>query len=217
MIIINDGSTDHGEQLARSYAEKDDRILVYSQENAGSASARNNGIRRAKGRYIALLDSDDLWEPWFLERQLRLLHEKNCQLVYAAHKRIDENGEEILQPFFPPLSVTYKDMLRTCSISCLTGLYDTKPYGKIYLHEEFHSLRDDYIYWLEILRKSGVAYGNPSVVGSYRILATSVTASKWRMIRPQFRVYREVEKLGWIKSTFYLLCWAANGLNKYWK
>ena len=118
MIIINDGSTDQGEQLARSYAQKDDRIQVYSQENAGSAAARNNGIRRAKGRYIALLDSDDLWEPWFLERQLRLMHEKNCQLVYAAHKRIDENGEEVLQPFFPPLSVTYKDMLRTCSISC---------------------------------------------------------------------------------------------------
>ncbi|MBQ3914697.1 MAG: glycosyltransferase family 2 protein, partial [Paludibacteraceae bacterium] len=63
MLIINDGSTDKSEEIALSYAEKDNRIRVYSQPNGGSASARNHGIRRAKGRYIALLDSDDLWEP----------------------------------------------------------------------------------------------------------------------------------------------------------
>lgn len=217
LLIINDGSTDNGEAIARHYAEKDSRIKVFSQPNAGSASARNNGIRHAEGRYIALLDADDLWEPWFLERQLALLEEKKCQLVYGAHKRINALGEEVLQPFIPPLSVTYKDMLRTCSISCLTALYDTIPYGKIYLHEEFKSLRDDYIFWLEILRKCGVAYGNPSVIASYRLLGSGVTARKWKMIKPQYRVYREVEKMGVIRSLYYLTCWAFYGISKYTK
>ncbi len=217
MLIVNDGSTDNGHKIALSYAEKDERIKVFSQPNAGSAAARNNGIKNAKGRYIALLDADDLWEPWFLKQQLKLMDEKHCQLVYGAHKRINADNEEVLQPFIPPKRVTYKDMLRTCSITCLTGLYDTIPYGKIYLHEEFRSLRDDYIYWLEILRKCGVAYGNQGVVGSYRMLNTSLTSNKWKMVKPQFAVYRQVEKLGILKSIFYICCWAMNGIIKYWK
>ncbi len=217
MIIINDGSTDNSLAIAESYAKKDNRISVVSQKNAGSAAARNHGIRLAKGRYIALLDADDLWEPYFLQRQLSLMAEKNCQLVYGAHKRINDKGEEILQPFIPPKKVDYKEMLKTCSITCLTGLYDTKPYGKVYLHEEFRSLRDDYIYWLSILRQTGVAYGNQGIVGSYRMLKSSLTAHKWKMIRPQYRVYREVEKLGVLKSCYYIVHWAVRGCLKYWK
>jgi len=217
MLIINDGSSDRSVEIAQSYADKDLRIKVFSQENAGSAAARNNGIRRAQGRYIALLDADDLWEPLFLQRQLHLMEEKHCQLVYGAHKRINDKGEEILQPFIPPKQLHYKDLLKTCSITCLTGLYDTYPYGKIYLHEEFRSLRDDYIYWLTILRKTGVAYGNQGIVGSYRMLDSSLTAKKRKMIRPQYRVYREVEKLGVVKSCYYLMNWAVRGIFKYWK
>lgn len=217
MLIINDGSTDNSLSIAQSYSERDPRIQVFSQANGGSASARNNGIRRATGRYIALLDADDLWEPFFLERQLRLMAEKQCQLVYGAHKRINDKGEEVLQPFIPPKQISYKDLLKTCSITCLTGLYDTMPYGKIYLREDFRSLRDDYVYWLTILRQSGVAYGNQGIVGSYRLLDSSLTAKKWKMVRPQFRVYREVEKLGIIKSCYYLTNWAIRGCLKYWK
>ncbi|MCR4665494.1 MAG: glycosyltransferase [Paludibacteraceae bacterium] len=217
MLIINDGSNDKSMDIAQSYADKDERIKVYSQSNAGSAAARNNGIRRAEGRYIALLDADDLWEPLFLKRQLQLMEEKHCQLVYGAHKRINGKGEEILQPFIPPKQLYYKDLLKTCSISCLTGLYDTYPYGKVYLHEEFRSLRDDYVYWLTILRKTGVAYGNQGIVGSYRIHVSSLTANKLKMVKPQYRVYREVEKLGVLKSCYYLINWAIHGVFKYWK
>ncbi|MCQ2310836.1 MAG: glycosyltransferase [Paludibacteraceae bacterium] len=217
LLIVDDGSTDGGHAIAERYAKQDKRILVLTQPNQGSAAARNNGMRQAQGRYIAFLDADDLWEPWFLEQQLKLMHTRQCQLVYGAHKRIDAHNEEVLQPFIPPVKITYKDLLRTCSITCMTGLYDTVPYGKIYLDEHFRCLRDDYIYWLHILRNCGVAYGNQGVIGSYRMLDSGLTSNKWRMIKPQFRVYRDVEKLGLIKSLFYLSCWAVNGVIKYWK
>ena len=125
MIIINDGSKDNSENIVRGYCDIDHRIKLFNQPNAGSAAARNNGIRRAKGRYIALLDADDLWEPNFLESQLALMQKHNAQLVYGAHKRIDANNNECLTPFIPPKHVTYTDLLKTCSITCLTGLYDT--------------------------------------------------------------------------------------------
>lgn len=154
MIIIDDGSKDNGPAIVQAYADKDPRIQLYAQANGGSAAARNNGIRRAKGQYIALLDSDDLWHPDFLEKQIKLMKDKEVLLVYSSHSRIDEENREILAPFIAPEKVDYNSMLKTCSISCLTGLYDTSVYGKIYLREEFKSLRDDYIYWLEIIKKS---------------------------------------------------------------
>lgn len=217
MIIINDGSTDGGLAIAQQYAANDSRIHVFTQANGGSASARNNGIRRAIGRYLCLLDADDLWEPPFLEMQLALMKEKKCQLVYSAHKRINEKNEEVLMPFYPPERVTYKDMLHTCSISCLTGMYDTVPFGKVYLREEFRCLRDDYIFWLEIMQKSGVAYGNMKVLASYRILLGSTSRKKWKVILPQYKVYRKVLRMGVVRSCYYLACWAWNGFRKYYE
>ncbi|MDD3321895.1 MAG: glycosyltransferase family 2 protein [Paludibacter sp.] len=215
MIIINDGSKDNSLAIVEEYVRKDKRIKLFSQLNAGSAAARNNGIRRAEGQYIALFDADDLWEPFFLAAQLALLKEKKALLVYGSHKRINEKNQECLQPFIAPEKITYTDLLKTCSISCLTGLYDTSKYGKVYLNEDFKSLRDDHIYWLDILKKTGIAYGNQKVIASYRMLGASVSRNKKKVIIPQFKVYYKCEKLGLIRSLYYLSCWAYNGYIKY--
>lgn len=217
MIIINDGSSDRSPEICREYATRDARIKVYNQPNGGSAAARNNGIRRAVGRYIALLDADDTWMPYFLETQLELMKKNDATLVFGSHLRIDENDQECLKPFKVPERVTYKDMLKTCYISCLTGLYDTSRYGKIFLHEEFRSLRDDYVYWLEIIKQCKVAYGNQRILGSYRILGSSISRNKKKVIKPQYLVYRRVEGFGVLKSLYYLIHWAIAGYIKYRK
>ncbi len=217
MIIINDGSKDNSEAIVKAYTEKDSRIKLFSQQNAGSAAARNNGIRRAEGRYIALLDADDLWDSNFLESQLALMQKTNAQLVYASHRRIDENNNECLKPFLVSGTTDYYGLLKTCSISCLTGLYDSKEFGKMYLREDLKSLRDDFVFWLSILKKVKVAYANPEVIASYRILGNSTSRNKKKVIKPQFRVYYEIEKLGLVKSIYYLISWAINGYLKYRK
>jgi glycosyltransferase involved in cell wall biosynthesis len=217
MIIINDGSKDNCAEIVEDYTKKDSRIKLIHQKNAGSAAARNNGIRQANGRYIALLDADDLWEPVFLESQLNLMKEKNGLLVYASHKRIDENNHECLKPFIVKGKVRYKDLLKTCSISCLTGLYDISVFGKIFLREDLKSLRDDYVYWLEIIKKVQIAYANPKIIASYRVLSNSASRNKRKVIKPQFRIYYEIEKLGLFKSLYYLSTWAIFGFMKYRK
>lgn len=85
MIVVDDGSKDSSAAIIRQFAERDCRITSVQQPNGGSASARNNGIRRARGQFIALLDADDLWEPNFLESQLALMKEKNALLVHASY------------------------------------------------------------------------------------------------------------------------------------
>lgn len=217
MIIVDDGSKDKGAEIVNEFALKDPRIKLVQQANGGSASARNNGIRRAKGQYIALLDADDTWNNNFLEKQLRLMHDKNAALVYSSHTRIDENSKEILKPFIVPAKVTYTDLLKTCSISCLTGLYDTEKFGKVYLREDMKSLRDDYVYWLEIIKKVKVAYGNKEILANYRILGSSASRKKKKVILPHFKVFYNIEKLGLMRSLYYLGNWAVISYFKYRK
>ncbi len=215
MIIINDGSTDDSKLIVESYQQADSRIQLAHQVNGGSAVARNNGIRRANGQYICLLDADDTWEPDFLESQLEFMKEKNASLVYSSHTRVDEDSNEVLKPFMVPPKTNYHELLKTCSISCLTGVYDTQHFGKVYLQEDFKSLRDDYIYWLEIIKKAKVAYGNPKVLANYRILKKSASRNKVKVIGPQFKVLHKVEKLNLIQSVYYLINWAVYGYLKY--
>jgi teichuronic acid biosynthesis glycosyltransferase TuaG len=217
MIIIDDGSKDNGPAKVKEYALRDNRISLFSQANGGSATARNNGIRRAKGQYVALLDADDTWNADFLEKQINLMNEKGALLVYSSHTRIDENSLECLRPFIVPGKVTYKDMLKTCYISCLTGLYDTSRFGKIYLREDMRSLRDDYVYWLEIMKKVKIAYGNKEILANYRILDSSASRKKKKVIIPHFKVLYKVEKLGLTRSLYYLANWAVISYIKYRK
>lgn len=215
MLIVNDGSKDNGPEIVAEYAARDSRIRLINQANGGSASARNNGIREAQGRYLCLLDSDDLWEPYFLESQIALLEKKQCLLVYGSHKRINEGGQECLKPFHAPGKETYRKLLLANSISCLTAMYDSSVYGKFYLNESLRSVRDDYAFWLSILKKVKVAYGNPAILGSYRVMANSTTGNKKKLIRPHFLFLYRVEKLGLARSIFYTCTWGLSGIIKY--
>lgn len=215
MIIIDDGSKDNSPAIVEEYSKRDERIKLVRQKNAGSGAARNNGIRRAKGQYICLLDADDTWENNFLEEQIKLIKEKDATLVFSSHNRIDEKDNICLKPFIVPEKIDYNSLLKTCSISCLTAMYDVSKFGKFYLREDFKSLRDDYILWLEIIKKCKVAYGNKKILANYRVMQSSTSGNKKKVIKPQFLVYRKVEKLGLLKSCYYLIWWAYYGMKKY--
>lgn len=215
MIVVDDGSKDGSAAIVRRYVEKESRITLLQQPNGGSASARNNGIRHANGQYIALLDSDDLWEQNFLRNQLALMKEKNAIVVHGSYRRINEKSEEILQAWMAKEEVTYKQMQMTNHIACLTGLYDTSKYGKIYLKEELRSIRDDYAYWLDIVKLAGKSYGNQDLLASYRVISSSTTGKKKKLIKAQFYFYYHYQKFGLFKSTLYTMYWGMLGILKF--
>ena len=215
MIIVDDGSKDGSADLVRKYMESEPRIKFIQQANAGSAAARNNGIRNCEGQYIALLDADDLWEPEFLDEQIKFMKEKNATCVYCSYKCIDEDSNEILSPVICKEEITTKDMMITNYIGCLSGLYDSSKHGKVYLREELKSMRDDYAYWLDIVKLDDKAYGNQKILARYRVLANSTTGNKKKLIGKQYKFYREYLKLGVVKSTINLVRWGLMGLKKY--
>lgn len=215
LIIVNDGSRDNSPAIVESYSLKDKRVRLIHQQNGGSASARNNALRHARGKYICFLDADDLLDSCFLEKQLNFLKSKDAAIAYASYRRINEENNEILRPFIVPDKVSYKGLLKTCSISCLTTIFDREKTGELFFDESLKSMRDDFVFWLSMLKKIDYAYGNKEILASYRVFASSTTGNKKKIVKPQFMVYYRVEKLGLVRSAYYFVHWMINGFLKY--
>lgn len=221
MIIVDDCSPDGGAGIAevKRYAKDDPRIiLIESPVNKGSSGSRNTALKHAKGQYIAFLDSDDIWHYDFLEKQLRFMKMHDAALVFSSYRRIDENTkEEILSPYIVPDTVSYKSLLKTCPIFPSTAIYDSSKVEKSFFNEDLGSMRDDYVYWLDMIKKIEVGYGNKEVLVDYRMRKSSVTGNKLKVITPQWNVLYKVEKLGFFRSLYNIMCWAWISYFKYRK
>lgn len=222
MIIVDDASPDGGagRSVVDTRAAGDSRIqLTVLEENRGSSGARNEGIRQARGEFLAFLDADDLWDSRFLEKQLAFMKEKQASIVFSSYRRIDEKTrKEVLSPFIVADRVNYRDILKSLPIFPSTALVHTGKIGKFYFNENMGSLRDDYVFWLHILRHHvDYAYGNREVMVSYRLRKDSVTARKARVIRPHWHVLRHVEHLSLVDSVYHFCCWMVISYLKYRK
>lgn len=215
MIIVDDCSPDDSNELIEKYVKKDSRIkLIKLEKNNGPAVARNKAIEEAKGRYIAFLDADDLWKPAKLERQIDFMTKNNLSFTYSSYDLIDEDGTD-LGTFTTKDKISYKSMLRTCSVGCLTAIYDTKKLGKVYM--PLIKKRQDYGLWLKILKNIDSTKGMRESLATYRILENSVSSNKVKAAQYQWKIYREIEKLNIFKSIYYFVQYAYYGVVKYKK
>ena len=223
MIIVDDCSPDDGAGAAvvQSYADKDPRIkLIRATVNRGSSGARNQAMETAKGRYFAFLDSDDIWHPDYLATMKKHIDENKDESVaifFASYRRMNSKCDaELLAPYIFEGKRTYKQLLRHCPIFPSAAIVDTaKLPEKILFNEALKALRDDYAYWLEIMKNGLTALGYGDVLVDYRMREDSMTASKTKMIKPQWNIYRKVLKMNLFSSAWYLFCWGVNGLKKY--
>ncbi len=94
LVIVNDGSTDGTEAIIKQHIAEGWPIVYHSQPNAGLSRARNQALKLSRGRYIALIDHDDLFLPDTLERQVRCIEQEQAALSYGGFAIINEKGEE---------------------------------------------------------------------------------------------------------------------------
>ena len=205
MLIVDDVSPDNSNKIIEEYAKKDNRIkLIKLENNSGPAVARNRAIEEANGRYIAFLDADDLWTPEKLEKQLTFMKEKDCALTYSSYETMSEDGEVLSRVVNPPAKLSYKDLLKSNHIGCLTAVYDTNKIGKVYV--PLINKRQDYGLWLRILRKIDYAYGINEPLARYRIMSNSVSSNKLSLLKYHYKLFTEFEQIGKIRALYYL-CW----------
>lgn len=213
LLIVDDGSTDGSIEIVERYAGNDSRIrLLINNDHTGLPSApRNYGIRNAKGQFIAFLDSDDLWLPYKLERQLSFFNSDNVAIVFSNYEKIDEEGNRENRVVVSPMRVTYHDMLYSNYIGNLTGIYNRKVTGTQYLPDIHH---EDYALWLHILRKGFKAVNTGTIEGLYRIRNKSISSSKWHLLPWQWNIYRRQEHIPVFHAIYYYICYAYNGWRK---
>ncbi len=214
MYIVDDASTDASCEIAGQFARDDNRItLIPLRENAGPAVCRNTAISAANGRYIAFLDSDDLWLPEKLERQLELMQRRNAVFSYTAYRKMDEDGRKLRGLVQVPEQTDYRRLLRTCVIGCLTAIYDVDRIGKMYM--PLMRKRQDYGLWLQILRQGHIAYGLNECLAHYRVRGESISSNKMLAARYQWQIYREVEHLPLWTTMLCFASYAWFGLRKH--
>lgn len=197
LIIVNDCSKDRTEAVVKELigtlpAELSEKLHVLSNEkNLGVSESRNKGIRYAHYDWIALLDSDDLWDSAKLAEQTALIEEKpDASIIFTGSAFINEYGDRSSYELHVPSEVNYRGLLSQNLISCSSVLIKRKLLLKNQmLHDELH---EDFIVWLALLRSGYKAYGIDKPLLIYRLSASSKSGNKFKAACMTFRVYRYI-------------------------
>lgn len=202
MIIVDDRSTDQTPQLIREKIEKDARIQLHILEkNSGAAIARNTAIQQAKGHYLAFLDSDDLWSQDKLNKQVEFMETNNYLFTSTSYKEISEKNEYNGNETKSYERLDYDGVLRHCPGNS-TVMYNVFELGKFYIPDI--KKRNDFVMWLQVIKEAKYLYGIDEALTSYRIRENSLSSNKVDLVKYQWKVYREIEKLSLVKSLFLL-------------
>ena len=215
MIIIDDLSTDNSRNVVKEYAAKDDRIkLIELQKNQGAAVARNTGIEKASGKYIAFIDSDDLWEPDKLETQLEFMEKNNYSFTFTSLRFIDDQGNDLDNISKVPESIDYHSLLKNTIIGCSSVIIDREKISKIKMPDI--RAGQDTAAWLQILKRGYKAYGLNEPLTRYRIgVEGSISSNKLKALKRTWRIYREIEEFSLIKSSYFFTHYFINAVKKY--
>ncbi|HEV2568123.1 glycosyltransferase family 2 protein [Sphingomonas sp.] len=214
MLIAEDCGPDHTRDVVRDWAARDPRIkLIEMERNGGPAAARNAALERAQGRWLAFLDSDDLWLPGKLERQLDF-HRRNqgTVLTFTGYRRISADGSRTGHYIGVPRRIGYKGLLGNTIITTSTVLVDRDRSGPFRMKKTYY---DDFACWLELLKRGGAALGLDEDLMRYRVLEKSVSRDKGNSAKQVWLAYRNIEQLGPLASAWYFSNYAARAWLKY--
>lgn len=218
LLVINDASTDETEKIVLDFAKTDSRIkLLNTDKSLGKPFyPRNIGINNANGRFIAFLDSDDVWFASKLEKQIPLFEEANVAIVFSYYEKFTGNEVESSKNrvIKSPSSISYKSALYGNPIGNLTGIYDTQKVGKVFYEDAGH---EDYILWLTILKKGFIAKNTNTIEARYRVSDKSVSSNKGRAAFWTWNIYRKSLGFNIVKSAFCYSIYMVKGILKYLK
>lgn len=213
MLIADDCSPDNTTGVIWAAAVDDSRIrLIRCERNGGPAAARNAALQQARGRWVAFLDSDDLWMPTKLEETLEFAKRKNSALTYTGFRRISSDGFFVGHFVDIPDKLNYRQLLSNTAIATSTVLIDRNLVGEVNMQSVYY---DDFVCWLGILKRDFTAYGLRKDLMRYRVVSGSVSRNKRRSALEVWRTYREVECLSLSRSLWSFLGYALRASKKY--
>ena len=212
LLIVDDFSPDNTAKILENYCKLDSRIKVFRQpQNGGPAKARNRALDAAQGRWVAFLDSDDIWDPTKLERQLRFHEDVRTVLTFTSFRRFDDSnvvGRKIRVPKF----LDYSALLSNTAIATSTVLVDRNISGHFYMKPIYY---DDFGCWLDLLRPGQRAAGLNECLMEYRVVSGSVSRNKFKSAIEVWKIMRITEGLSIGASIRHFSMYALRSLLKY--
>ena len=213
LILVNDQSTDGSKLVAEEYL-KDKRIhWVDMKENSGAATSRNAGIELAKGRYIAFLDADDLWDKNKLTKQIAFMQKNDCAFSFTGYEFATPSGIPNGKKVSVPETITYKQALKNTTIFTSTVIFDAEKLPKESVKMPAVASEDTATWW-QVLKIIPSAYGIDEVLTFYRRNAGSLSSNKRAAIHRIWHLYRDIERLNLAKSFYNFSFWALNAMRR---
>lgn len=216
LLVIDDGSVDSTCAIVERLAAEDERInLIRNEMNVGVARTRNRGFELCRGAYVALLDSDDVWHPEKLERQVFVAERTGVDIVYCSYRMLDDRGNKIYDDFSVPVTTDFESSLTKSVISCSTAFLRREVVDKYRFVTEFY--HEDLVLWLQILRDGHTACGIVDVLADYRVREGARASNKIQSAIHRWKIYRKYLCLPISKSLMLLSKYAFLGIRKYKK
>ena len=201
LIVVDDCSTDNTDEVMEGYLE-DKRIRYFKNDkNSGAAVSRNKALREAKGKWIAFLDSDDLWNPDKLDKQIRFMENNNYHFSYTNYSEIDSEGKSNGIIVTGPKKISRTGMYNYCWPGCLTVMYDAEFIGIIQIADI--KKNNDYAMWLKVCKKADCYLLDEELALYRRGRSGSVSSHSIKtMIIWHYKLFRYAEKQNVIKALF---------------
>lgn len=203
LIIVDDCSTDNTDEVVKPFLSNEKIRYIKNEKNSGAAISRNRALRESKGKWIAFLDSDDLWEQQKLEKQIEFMENKNYYFSYTDYCEIDERSKSLGKYVTGPKKITKRGMYSYCWPGCLTVMYNAEKVGLIQIKDI--KKNNDYAMWLKISKKATCHLLNEEL-GKYRKRAGSISNHSYKeLIKWHYRLFRKADEKNAILS-FVLTC-----------
>ena len=212
LLLVDDCSTDNTLNIIEPFL-KDYRIkLLTNKSNQGVAYSRNLAIKEAKGRFIAFLDSDDMWATDKLQKQISFMKLNNYALTHTSYRKINLRNELISNALPVSKKVSYSQLIKHNEMGCLTCVYDSHRIGKFYFIKVGH---EDFVYWLAILKQGICSYGLNIPLAYYRVHKNTISSNKFKAAKFTWSIYRNIEKFGFLKSLYIFSHYTCRSLFKF--
>ncbi len=212
LLLVDDCSRDKSAEVIESF--EDERVILLRQEqNAGAYAARNRGLKEAKGRYIAFLDSDDCWEPCKLEHEMAFMERESAGFVFTGYEFADENCVGTGKVVRVPRTINFRQALSNTTIFTSTVLIDREKIPDE-LIEMPHIASEDTATWWRILKAGHVGYGLDENLVRYRRSGNSLSANKFVALKRIWGLYRKIAGLSVVASAWYFVGWAIKAVKR---